>query len=57
MTAAKHILRYLRGKVDYGLKYDVNQNINLKGYVDSNWAAVPSIERALWDVVSVWDRV
>ena len=34
--AAKHILRYLRGTFDYGLKYDVNQKINLEGYVDSD---------------------
>ena len=27
LIAAKHILRYLRGTVDYGLKYDVNQKI------------------------------
>ena len=38
LIAAKHILRYLRGTVDYGLKYDANQNINLEGYVDSDWA-------------------
>ena len=30
--------RYLRGTIDYGLKYEVNQKINLEGYVDSNWA-------------------
>ena len=24
LIAAKHILRYLRGTIDYGLKYDVN---------------------------------
>ena len=24
LTAAKHILRYLKGTVDYGIKYDVN---------------------------------
>ena len=34
LTTAKHILRYLRGTVDYGLKYDVNQKINLEGYED-----------------------
>ena len=28
---AKHILRYLRGTVDYGLKYEANQKINLEG--------------------------
>ena len=37
LIAAKHILRYLRGTIDYGLKYDVNQKINLEGYVDSDW--------------------
>ena len=38
LVAAKHILRYLRSTVDYGLKYEANQNINLKGYVDLDWA-------------------
>ena len=37
LTATKHILRYLKGTVDYGLKYDANQKINLEGYVDSDW--------------------
>ena len=34
---AKHALRYLKGTVEYGLKYDMNQKINLEGYVDSYW--------------------
>ena len=38
LIAAKHVLRYVNGTVDYGLKYDVNQKINLQGYVDSDWA-------------------
>ena len=25
---AKHVLRYLKGTMDYGLKYDANQKIN-----------------------------
>ena len=33
----KHVLRYLKGIVDYGLKYDANHKINIHGYVDSNW--------------------
>ena len=37
LIAAKHILRYLRGKFDYGLKYEANQKINLEGYVDLDW--------------------
>ena len=27
LIAVKHILRYLKGTVDYGLKYDANQKI------------------------------
>ena len=52
LIAAKHILRYLKGTVDYGLKYEVNQNINLEGYVDSDWAG-----NALQGVASVCDHV
>ena len=40
LTAAKNILRYLKGTVDYGLKYEANQKINLEGYVDSVWDQV-----------------
>ena len=41
---AKHILRYLKGTIDYGLKYEMNQKINLEGYVDLDWAG-SSIDR------------
>ena len=34
LIATKHILRYLKGTVDYGLKYKVDQKINLERYVD-----------------------
>ena len=37
MIVAKHILRYLKGIVDYRLKYKANQKINLEGYVDLDW--------------------
>ena len=40
----KHILRYLRGTVDYGLNYKENQKIKLEGYVDSYWVG-SAIER------------
>ena len=48
----KDVVRYLRGTVDYGIKYEVNQKINLEGYVDSDWAG-----NALQGVASVWDHV
>ena len=37
LIAAKHILRYLKGTIDYELKYEMDQKINLEGYVDSYW--------------------
>ena len=37
LIVAKHILRYLRGTINYGLKYNANQKINMEGYVDSDW--------------------
>ena len=37
LMVAKHAVRYLKGTVDYGLKYEENQKINLEGYVDSYW--------------------
>ena len=44
LMVAKHALRYLKGTVEYGIKYEVNQKTNLEGYVDSEWAD-NSIER------------
>ena len=35
---SNHTVRYPRGTVDYGLKNEANQNINLEGYVDLDWA-------------------
>ena len=37
LISAKHILRYLKGTVYYGLKYKANQKTNLEGYDYSDW--------------------
>jgi hypothetical protein len=37
LIVAKHILRYLKGTIDYGLRYTSNQEMSLHGYVDSDW--------------------
>ena len=44
LISAKHILRYLKRTIDYGIKYGVNQKINLEVYVDSDWLG-SSIDR------------
>eukprot|EP00253_Pinus_taeda_P027457 PITA_27457 len=40
--AAKHILRYLQGTVDYGLDYRQGDGVRLVGYTDSDWAGYAS---------------
>ena len=47
LIATKHVLRYLKGTVGYGLKYDANQKINLHDYVDSDWEGSALTGRAL----------
>ena len=38
LVAAKHILRYLKGMIDYGLRYAGDCKFGLVGYTDSDWA-------------------
>jgi hypothetical protein len=37
-VAAKHVLRYLRSTVGFGLRYVRGDGVRLHGYSDSNWA-------------------
>jgi hypothetical protein len=41
-VAAKHVLRYLCGTVDYGLDYLRGDGVRLVGYTDSDWAGCVS---------------
>jgi hypothetical protein len=36
--AAKHILRYLKGSITFGLWYTSSGGISLHGFADSDWA-------------------
>ena len=57
VNTLRHVhLMVAKGTVEYKIKYDTNQNINLEGYVDLYWE-VQSIGRALQGVASVWDQV
>jgi hypothetical protein len=38
IVAAKHVMRYLKGKLDCGLNYDGDHDFTLSGYIDSDWA-------------------
>ena len=37
LVAVKHVMRYLRGTLDCGLRYAVDGEIRLHGYTDSDW--------------------
>ena len=54
LMVAKHVVRYLRGAVEYGLKYEANQNIIMWIKIGQ---AVPLIRRALRGASLVWDQV
>ena len=51
LIAAKHILRYLKGIVDYGIKYKANQKINLEGYVDLDLLGLLILCFPIWSYV------
>ena len=38
LIAAKHVMRYLKGTIDFGLYYDGNHDYRLYGYTDADWA-------------------
>ena len=35
--STKHILRYLQGTINYCMKYDRRNDVQLVGYIDSDW--------------------
>ena len=37
LVAAKHVMRYLKGTIDYGLSYTRYYDFRLYGYTDSDW--------------------
>ena len=37
LVATKHVMRYLKGTLDYGLTYVVDLEFRLCGYTDSDW--------------------
>ena len=38
LVATKHVMRYLKGTLDYGLTYTIDCEFRLCGYTDLNWA-------------------
>jgi hypothetical protein len=38
LVAAKHVMMYLKGTLDFGLSYNGDHDLRLSGYTDSDWA-------------------
>lgn len=36
-VATKHVLKYLKGTVEYGLRYPRDGEVKLQGYTDLDW--------------------
>ena len=36
LVAAKHVMRYLKGTIDFGIYYDGNHDYRLYGYIDAD---------------------
>lgn len=43
-AAAKHVLRYLQGTIEFGLKYTWSNDVKLSGFTDVDWAG-SSVDR------------
>jgi hypothetical protein len=37
LVVTKHVMRYLKGTLDFGLSYDGDNDFTLSGYTDSDW--------------------
>ena len=38
LIATKHVMRYIKGTIDFGIYYDGNHDYRLYGYTDADWA-------------------
>jgi hypothetical protein len=38
LIVAKHVMMYLKGTIDYGLRYTSDRERRLQGFTDSDWA-------------------
>ena len=43
-ATTKHVLRYLRGTIELGLKYTHDNDVRLSGFTDANWVG-SSVDR------------
>jgi hypothetical protein len=47
LDAVLHILRYLRGTMDYGILYTHSGHSEIRGYSDADWGSCPETRRSI----------
>ena len=46
LVTAKHVMRYLKGTIEFGLYYDGSHEYRLYGYMDAYWAGSVSDKKS-----------
>jgi hypothetical protein len=46
IVVEKHVMRYLKGTLDFGLSYNGDHDFKLSGYTDSNWVGSVSDKKS-----------
>lgn len=47
LIVEKHVLKYLKGTIEYGIKYGADCEFKLQGYSDSDWAGSVSDRKSI----------
>jgi hypothetical protein len=63
LVATNHVMRYLKGTLDYGLCYTGDHDFRMHGYTDSNWVGSASYRKitseccfSLGSAMTSWQR-
>jgi hypothetical protein len=56
LVAAKHVMRYLKGTLNYGLCYTGDHDFKLYGILIQIGLKMLHTKKSLQDVVSVWGQ-
>nr|GEZ17098.1 ribonuclease H-like domain-containing protein [Tanacetum cinerariifolium] len=57
LIALKHILRYIRGTLDFRFHLYSSTTISLIGYTDADWAGCPSTRRSTSGYSVFWETI
>ena len=50
----KHVLRYIKGTIEYGIWYRPIEGVNIQGFTDADWAGSPlDRKRTLGGIFSI----